>query len=201
MLKNERLEGRALACIIACVPVHSPGRGRRTASAGKSCSTQEAGQADPRKDIKRGGQREDGGTTEIDHITSILWDIVQGTPGAALLGPRTVQARTQFVPGCGGGRGGRRAGTVHFFFPFCHSSYPPTHPRWLSQSRKQNEEPLAFAGAKPPLLSLGRSPAGQLGQGQAVVQSRAGGTEEERIHWASGQGCCGHSAPPHRPRG
>lgn len=38
------------------------------ASAGKSCCTQEAGQADPGKGIKRGGRRDGGGTTEIDHF-------------------------------------------------------------------------------------------------------------------------------------
>lgn len=38
------------------------------ASAEKSCCTQQAGQAEPGKDIKRGGERDVGGSTETDHF-------------------------------------------------------------------------------------------------------------------------------------
>lgn len=57
---------------------------------------------------------------------------------------------------------------------------PPSPPQMVKLKQRQNEEPLALAGAEPPPLSLGRSPAGQLGQGQAVLQSGRGSIAEGR---------------------
>lgn len=126
VLKNERSEGRALVCIIAYVPVHSPGRGRHAASAEKSCSTQEAGQADPRRDIERGGRREGGGTTEIDHFYPLghrardPWGSFPRAEDSA--GQNTVCAR---LWGRQGRKKCRNSAFLLPFLPLLLSSHPP----------------------------------------------------------------------------
>ena len=61
-----------------------------------------------------------------------------------------------------------------------HFAAPPSPnpPQMVKLKQRQNEEPLALAGAEPHLLSRGGSLAGQLGQGQAVLHSGRGSTGE-----------------------
>lgn len=80
-----------------------------------------------------------------------------------------------------GRQGKKEYGNSVFLLPFLPLLLPLHPPQMVKLKRKQNQEPLALPGAEPPLLSLGRSPAGQLGQGQA--SSSVGlGTLKRRGH-------------------